>query len=129
MIRKCEYEKCGIEFEGSPQSHYCPEHRLLLQRESHKRYEQKNRDKKTKYQRDYYLRNRERLLAKQKAYMAGKARDVEETKANITGWKIEYLRKGDTWTWEAKKGNVTLAAHRNFYSLRTAQKDCMLAIG
>lgn len=129
MIRKCEYENCGIEFEGTPQSHYCPEHRLLLQREAHKRYEQKNRDKKTKYQRDYYLRNRERLLAKQKAYMAGKARDVEETKANLTGWKIEYLRKGDTWTWEAKKGNVTLVAHRNFYSLRTAQKDCMLAIG
>lgn len=129
MIRKCEYEGCVIEFEGSPQSHYCPEHRLLLQREAHKRYEQKNRDKKTKYQRDYYLRNRERLLAKQRAYMAGKTRDDDEIKANITGWKIEYLRKGDTWTWEATKGNVTLVAHRNFYSLRTAQKDCMLAIG
>ena len=129
MIRKCEYEGCGIEFDGSPQSHYCPEHRLLLQREAHRRYEQKNRDKKTKYQRDYYLRNRERLLAKQKAYMAGKTRDDDEIKANITGWKIEYVRKGDTWTWEAKKGNVTLVAHRNFYSLRTARKDCMLAIG
>ena len=102
---------------------------MLLQREAHRRYEQKNRDKKTKYQRDYYLRNRERLLAKQKAYMAGKTRDDDEIKANITGWKIEYVRKGDTWTWEAKKGNVTLVAHRNFYSLRTARKDCMLAIG
>lgn len=130
MIRKCEYENCGIEFEGTPQSHYCPEHRLLLQREAHKRYEQKNRDKKTKYQRDYYLRNRERLLAKQKAYSIGKKPNGERLeKANLTGWKIEYLRKGDTWTWEATKGNVTLVAHRNFYSLRTAQKDCMLAIG
>lgn len=130
MIRKCEYENCGIEFEGTPQSHYCPEHRLLLQREAHRRWELKNKDRKRKNQRAYYQRNREKIIAKQrvrnKANYEYKRGPIER---DFTGWKIEYLRKGDLWTWKAIKGNVTLEAHRNFYSLRTAQKDCMLAIG
>lgn len=132
MIRKCEYENCGAEFEGSPQSHYCPEHRLLLQREAHKRYDERNRERRAKNQRAYYQRNRERLLEKQKArnkanyvYKRGPMPPRYET----AGWTIEYLRTGDLWTWKATKGNVTLEAHRNFYSLRTAQKDCLLALG
>lgn len=131
MIRKCEYENCGVEFEGKPQSHYCPVHRLLLQREAHKRYDEKNRERRTKNQRAYYYRNREKIIEKQKARNKAnyqyKRGPIE--RPNLTGWKVEYLRTGDLWTWKAVKGNVTLEAHRNFYSLRTAQKDCLLAIG
>lgn len=131
MIRKCEFEGCGVEFEGSPQSHYCPEHRLQLQREAKKRYDEKNRERKAKNQLAYYYRHREKILKKRK--VQNKANYVykrgPKEVPNLTGWKIEYLRSGDLWTWKAVKGNVTLEAHRNFYSLRTAQKDCMLAIG
>jgi len=130
MIRKCEFEGCAVEFEGSPQSHYCHEHRLLLQREAKKRYEKKNLGRKAQYQRAYYQRNRERLLEKQKA--RNKANYVYKRgpiERDIAGWSVEYIRKGEMWTWKARKGNVTLEAHRNFYSLRTAQKDYLLAIG
>lgn len=131
MIRKCEYEGCGVEFEGSPQSHYCYEHRLLLQREAHKRYADKNRETKNKNARAYYYRNREKILEKQKArnkanYVYKRGPQVRE---GGIGWSVEYIRKGEMWTWKARKGNVTLEAHRNFYSLRTAQKDCLLALG
>lgn len=131
MIRQCEYENCGIEFEGTPQSHYCPEHRLLLQREAHKRYEQKNRVKKTKYQRDYYYRNREKIIAKQrernKSNYEYKRGPID--RQGLTGWTIEYIKNGDLWTWSARKGNVVLDAGRDFETLRIAQKDCLLAIG
>ncbi len=127
MIRKCEFEGCGVEVEGSPQSHHCPELRLQLQREAHKRYDEKNRERRAKNLRDYYQRNREKIIAKQRA--RNKANYECKQRPNLAGWKIEYLRSGDLWTWKATKGNVTLEAHRNFYSLRTAQKDCMLAIG
>lgn len=130
MIRKCEFEGCVVEFEGSPQSHYCPEHRILLQREAHRRWELKNKERRAKNQRAYYQRNRDKIIAKQrvrnKANYEYKRGPIER---DITGWKIEYIRSGDLWTWKAIKGNVTLEAHRNFYSLRTAQKDCLLALG
>ena len=130
MIRKCEFEGCNVEFEGSPQSHYCPEHRLFLQREAHKRYDYKNKQFKKDYMRDYYRQNRTRILELKKRREEKRLeREGQQIKDALNCWKIEYLRSGDLWTWKATKGNVTLEAHRNFYSLRTAQKDCMLAIG
>ena len=130
MTKNCE--ECNKQFEGHRNAHYCPECRLKLQREAHKRYAIKTRARKTQYQRDYYYRNRERLLEKKKErnkanYEYKRGPNLE--REDLASWKIEYLRKGDLWTWKATKGNVTLEAHRNFYSLRTAQKDCALALG
>lgn len=129
MIKTCE--ECNKQFEGHRNAHYCPECRLKLQREAHKRYANKNRAKKTQYQRDYYYRNRERLLEKQKArnkanyeYKRGPI-----DRPGLTGWTIEYTKNGDLWTWSARKGNVVLDAGRYFSTLRIAQKDCLFALG
>ena len=115
MTRVCE--ECGKEFEGTAQAHYCHECRRRIQRESAK---------------EYYYRNRESIRKKQKAYQATLKKGPktrEKPQYETRSWTVEYIRKGDLWTWKAKKGNVVLEAHRNFYSLRTAQRDCLLAIG
>lgn len=129
MIRTCE--ECNKQFEGHRNAHYCPECRLKLQREAHRRYEASHKERKKINARNYYLRHREQLLAKQKA----RYKETYEYKRGpidrqgLTGWTIEYIKNGDLWTWSARKGNVVLDAGRDFETLRIAQKDCLLAIG
>ena len=133
MIKKCQFEGCGVEFEGGYRALYCPTHRFLLQKEARARYEEKrDRARANAASLSYYYRHREECLAKQKArnkanYEYKRGPNLE--REDLASWKIEYVRNGDLWTWKATKGNVTLEAHRNFYSLRTAQKDCAYALG
>lgn len=115
MTKICE--ECGVCFEGIKTTHYCPKCRLKIQKEAAKKY---------------YQTHRAEIRAKQKKYQtlrAASKKTHDKPMYDTTGWKIEYLRVGDLWTWKATKGNVILEAHRNFYSLRTAQKDCLLALG
>lgn len=115
MTRVCE--KCGKEFEGLKTSHYCKHCRLEIQR---------------KAAREYYYKHREEIRKKQKEYQAqlpvGK-KTREHAKYETVGWKVEYIRHGDLWTWKATRGKVVLKAARDFSSITIAQRDCLLAIG
>lgn len=115
MSRTCE--ECGVYFEGTKAAHYCPKCRLKIQKEAAKKY---------------YHDHKYEIRMKQKKYQtlrAASQKTHDKPMYDTTGWKIEYLRHGDLWTWKATKGTVVLEAHRDFYSLITAQKDCLLAIG
>lgn len=112
MIKNCE--ECNGPFEGQKNTHYCPECRLKLQREAHKRY---------------YARHRKERIERQRVYNAAKKHSHHKNTRDISGWSIEFMRKGEVWTWSARKGNVVLDAGRDFTTLRIAQQDCLLALG
>lgn len=117
MIKNCE--KCGVEFECRRNAHYCHSCRLDLQRNASRIYQAKMRKLHPELVREKMRRYKATGSTVEEGSMA---------KPESAGWTIEYFRKGDLWTWSARKGTVVLKAARYFETLRIAQKDCLLAL-
>ena len=116
MIKNCE--KCGAKFEGRRDAHYCKPCRIELQRNASRNYQAKMRKLYPELVRE-----------KMRRYKATGTTRSELPKPETAGRTIEYIRKGDLWTWCARKGNAEIKAGRYFETLRIAQKDCLLALG
>ena len=88
-------------------------------------YRLKNGGKVRAWNRAYYRRHREEILARKKSLAQ---REPDTDGALPEGWTAVFeVRKG-VWSWRARRGAAVLE-NGGFASLREARRDCLRALG